>query len=128
MQAFGGNESDRSPDANYASSVNSKSFSTPLTFKKSDTELSNQSKPFKGSGSSIDVMESPVLPGEFYQSMGEMMSSVNPGPFIPVIGLESTAEKPIRKRTGSNRKQIVFWGRSAVSFLLGLLHTCLINC
>lgn len=51
-------------------------------------------------------------PGEFYQSVGEILSSMDPGPPMPIVGLASTDEKPIKKLTGSNKKRAVFWGRS----------------
>lgn len=111
-KAFGADESDGSPHANHASSVNSKAFSNSQTFQKYDPQLSDGSKPVKLSGSLIDVMESPMPPGEFYQSVGEILSSMDPGPPMPIVGLASTDEKPIKKLTGSNKKRAVFWGRS----------------
>ncbi|KAJ8446853.1 hypothetical protein Cgig2_016163 [Carnegiea gigantea] len=83
-KAFGADESDGSPHANRASSVSSKAFSNPQTFQKYDPQLSDGSKPVKLSRSLIDVMESPMPPGEFYGSMGEIPSSMDPGPPMPV--------------------------------------------
>jgi len=118
VQAFCGDDSDGSPSANHTSSVNSKPRVDRQTFKESSAELTSQTKPLKASESSTNVMENPiVMAGESYRSMGEILSSMDPGPPMPISGLESSAEKPMSKHTGSNAKRSAFWGRSNVRFL-----------
>ncbi|KAL9236969.1 hypothetical protein vseg_011571 [Gypsophila vaccaria] len=55
-----------------------------------------------------------VRTGESYRSMGEILSSTDPGPPLPICGPESSTERPACKLTGSNAKRPTFWGRSSV--------------
>lgn len=112
VPVFGGDDSDGSPRANHTS-VNSKPRVDPQTFKESSAELTSQTKPIKASESPTNVMDSPVATaGESYRSMGEILSSMDPGPPLPIPCSESSAEKPMSKHTGSNAKRSTFWGRS----------------
>lgn len=78
-----------------------------------------QGTPKKGTEYSITEIEaSNILPaGESYRSMGEILSSMDPGNALSASGLESSAEKPVSKVTSSNlsTKRSAFWGRSNVS-------------
>lgn len=64
-------------------------------------------------------METPSISpaGESYRSMGEILSSMDPGHPLPLSGLESGAGKATSKVTGTNHnsKRSTFWGRSNVS-------------
>lgn len=65
--------------------------------------------------STNDIEVSNVLPaGESYRSMGEILSSMDRGNPPPGSIVESSAEKPAGKVTGStlNVKRSTFWGRS----------------
>lgn len=69
--------------------------------------------------STNDIEVSNVLPaGESYRSMGEILSSMDRGNPPPGSIVESSAEKPAGKVTGStlNVKRSTFWGRSNVSY------------
>ncbi|KAJ8450608.1 hypothetical protein Cgig2_020245 [Carnegiea gigantea] len=113
VPVFGGDDSDGSPHANHTSSVNSKPRVDPQTFKESSAELTGQTKPIKASESPTNVRDSPVATaGESYRSMGEILSSMDPGPPLPIPCSESSAEKPMSRHTGSNAKRSTFWGRS----------------
>ena len=68
-----------------------------------------------------------MLPtGESYGSMGEILSSMDPGHPISMPGLESSTEKPVGKANSSslNATKSTFWGRSNVSYHF-MMH-CLI--
>ncbi|GMI92328.1 hypothetical protein like AT5G19390 [Hibiscus trionum] len=76
-------------------------------------ELGKQSKGNENLTNEIDVPSvSPT--GESYRSMGEILSSMDPGHPISAPGLESSSEKPAGKARGSsiNAKRSTFWGRS----------------
>ncbi|KAL2941991.1 Rho GTPase-activating protein 7 [Bienertia sinuspersici] len=114
-QAFGGDESDGSSRENNSASVNSKPRTDTQSFRDSNAELSEQNKPKKVSENSINGMDSPkVTAGESYRSMGEILSSMDPGPPLPSAGPELSAEKSINKHTGSGVKRSNFWSRGAV--------------
>ncbi|GLT41779.1 hypothetical protein SLA2020_158220 [Shorea laevis] len=49
--------------------------------------------------------------GESYRSMGEILSSMDPGHPVPALGLESSTEKPMGKAK-VNSKRSTFWGRN----------------
>lgn len=86
-----------------------------------------QGTPKKGTENSVTEIEvSNFLPaGESYCSMGEILSSMDPGHALSVSGLESSAEKPVGKVTSSNLsvKRSAFWGRSNVSFYTFFIFT-----
>lgn len=121
IQALGGDDSDvGSPRNNNASAESSKLPIDPIQIgDPGDQVIEQQGKQKKGNENSITEMEvSSVLPaGESYHSMGEILSSVDPGHPLSVSGLESSAEKPVGKGTSSNfsAKRSAFWGRSNVS-------------
>ncbi|MBA0817173.1 hypothetical protein Gohar_001760 [Gossypium harknessii] len=81
-----------------------------------DAQLEEQAKQNKGNENQINETDvSSVLPtGESYRSMGEILSSMDPGHPISSPGLESSTEKPVGKAKGSslNAKRSTFWGRS----------------
>lgn len=117
-KALGGDDSDvGSPRNNNASAESSKLPIDPIQIgDPGDQVIEQQGKQKKGNENSITEMEvSSVLPaGESYHSMGEILSSVDPGHPLSVSGLESSAEKPVGKGTSSNfsAKRSAFWGRS----------------
>ncbi|KAH9790235.1 Rho GTPase-activating protein 7 [Citrus sinensis] len=117
-EALGGDDSDvGSPRNNNASAESSKLPIDPIQIgDPGDQVVEQQGKQKKGNENSITEMEvSSVLPaGESYHSMGEILSSVDPGHPLSVSGLESSAEKPVGKGTSSNfsAKRSAFWGRS----------------
>ncbi|KAH9741723.1 Rho GTPase-activating protein 7 [Citrus sinensis] len=117
-EALGGDDSDvGSPRNNNASAESSKLPIDPIQIgDPGDQVIEQQGKQKKGNENSITEMEvSSVLPaGESYHSMGEILSSVDPGHPLSVSGLESSAEKPVGKGTSSNfsAKRSAFWGRS----------------
>ncbi|XP_074292446.1 rho GTPase-activating protein 7-like [Silene latifolia] len=114
VQGLGGDYSDGSPRGDDASSVNSKPRPDPQTLRESNGELSEQNTPVKGSESTNNVMESPVVTtGESYRSMGEILLSMDPGPPLPICGPDSSAEKPTSKFADSNGKRSTFWGRNS---------------
>ncbi|KAL2922189.1 Wall-associated receptor kinase-like 8 [Bienertia sinuspersici] len=54
-----------------------------------------------------------VTAGESYCSMGEILSSMDPGPPLPSSSPELSAEKSNNNLTGSGVKQSNFWSRGA---------------
>lgn len=121
IQAFGGDDSDvGSPRDNNAPAQSSNLPIDPLQIgDPGDQVMEQQGKQKKGNGNSITEREvSSVLPaGESYCSMGEILSSMDPGHPLSASGLKSSAEKPVGKVTSSNlsTKRSAFWGRSNVS-------------
>lgn len=85
-----------------------------------DIQLSeDQNKQRKSKENSVDEKDAPnVLPStESYRSMGEILSSMDPGNHLPVPGIESGSGKQTSKASSSNlsSKRSTFWGRSNVS-------------
>ncbi|KAK9735941.1 hypothetical protein RND81_04G239600 [Saponaria officinalis] len=114
VQALGDDVSDESPRRDQALSANSKPRKDPQTYRESNGEESEQNTPVKASENSNNAMGSPVVTtGESYRSMGEILLSMDPGPPLPISGLESSAEKPTSKLSSSNVKRSTFWGRSS---------------
>lgn len=116
LQAFGGDDSDvGSSSSNHAKAGNSNLNAVP------DIQLSeDQNKQRKGNENSVDEKDAPnVLPSpESYRSMGEILSSMDPGNHLPVPGsIESGSGKQTGKAssTNFNSKWSSFWGRSSVS-------------
>lgn len=60
-----------------------------------------------------DLLPSP----ESYRSMGEILSSMDPGNHLPMCGIESGSGKQTGKACSSSfsSKRSTFWGRSNVS-------------
>ncbi|GAV62123.1 PH domain-containing protein/RhoGAP domain-containing protein/Lzipper-MIP1 domain-containing protein [Cephalotus follicularis] len=113
-KAFGGDDSDvGSPRDHHAPAESSIFPADPLQIKEPNVHpLKKQSKQKKGNNNT-DV--SNTSPGESYRSMGEILSSMDPGQPIPMSGLESSGEKPLGKVTGSslnNAKRSSLWGRN----------------
>ncbi|KAF7815625.1 rho GTPase-activating protein 7-like isoform X2 [Senna tora] len=109
---FGGDDSDiGSPHSNRVKAENSNLDAN------AGTQLSeDQNKQKKGNESSVDEKDaSDVLPApESYRSMGEILSSMDPGNHLPVAGIEQSSAKQTGKTSGSNfsSKRSTFWGRS----------------
>ncbi|CAO2837387.1 unnamed protein product [Amaranthus hypochondriacus] len=115
VQSFGVEYSDGSPMANIAKSVNSKPRTDTQAIRDSNAESSDQNKSIKVTESSTNGIDSPkVTAGEPYRSMGEILSSMDPGPPLPIAGPELSAEKSSNKLSGSSAKRSTFWSRSAV--------------
>ena len=116
LQAFGGDDSDvGSSNGNHAKTVSTNLSADP------DTQLSeDQNKQRKGNENSVDEKDAPNLlpPTESYRSMGEILSSMDPGNHLPVPGIESGSGKQTGKAGSSSfsSKRSTFWGRSNVSF------------
>ncbi|WJX64510.1 Rho GTPase-activating protein 7, variant 2 [Trifolium repens] len=112
-KAFGGDDSDvGSLTSNHAKAENSNLNAVP------DNHLSeDKSKQRKGNENSVDEMDPPiVLPStESYRSMGEILSSMDPGNHLPVIETQSGSGKQTGKAssgTSFSAKRSSFWGRS----------------
>ena len=118
---MGGDESDvGSPKENHASSESSNLSVDPQKARESNVPpMEEQGNLKKGNENSISEMDlacvSPA--GESHRSMGDILSSMDPGHPLPVSGLESGAGKAMSKVTGHNpnTKRSTFWGRSNVS-------------
>lgn len=121
IQAFGGDDSDvGSPRDNNAPAESSNLPVDPVQIGDPGVQvMEQQGKQKKGNENSITETEvSSVLPaGESYRSMGEILSSMDPGQPLSVSALESSAEKTVGKVTSSNlsAKRSAFWGRNNVS-------------
>ncbi|GAU22150.1 hypothetical protein TSUD_251780, partial [Trifolium subterraneum] len=112
-QAFGGDDSDvGSSTSNHAKAENSNLNAVP------DIHLSeDKSKQRKGNENSVDEMDPLiVLPStESYRSMGEILSSMDPGNHLPVIETQSGSGKQTGKASSGSSfstKRSTFWGRS----------------
>ncbi|CAI8586704.1 unnamed protein product [Vicia faba] len=112
-KAYGGDDSDvGSSTSNHAKAGNSNRIAVP------DIHLSeDKSKQRKGNENSIDEKDVPiVLPStESYRSMGEILSSMDPGNHLPVPGIEPGSGKQTGKAssgTSFSSKRSTFWGRS----------------
>ncbi|KAE9596304.1 hypothetical protein Lal_00048819 [Lupinus albus] len=111
-KAFGGDDSDvGSSTGNHAKNGNRNlnvDPSTPLS--------EEQNKQRKGNENSVDEKDTPnLLPStESYRSMGEILSSMDPGNHLPVLGIESGYAKQTGKANSSSfsSKRSTFWGRS----------------
>ncbi|XVF04846.1 hypothetical protein REPUB_Repub05bG0120500 [Reevesia pubescens] len=116
-KAFGNDGSDvESPRDNHAQAESSSLAVDPLPMRDPDLHWEDQGKQTKGIENPINEIDVPsVLPtSESYRSMGEILSSMDPGHPISVSGLESSTEKPVGKAKGSSlsAKRSTFWGRS----------------
>ncbi|XP_024639453.1 rho GTPase-activating protein 7 isoform X3 [Medicago truncatula] len=112
-QAFGGDDSDvGSSTSNHAQAENSNLNTVP------DTHLSeDKSKQRKVNENVVDDDPPIVLPStESYRSMGEILSSMDPGNHLPVIEAQSGTGKQTTGKTSSgtsfSTKRSTFWGRS----------------
>ncbi|OMO63032.1 hypothetical protein COLO4_32772 [Corchorus olitorius] len=116
-KAFGDDGSDvGSPRDNHAQADSSSLALDPPQIRNPDAQLEEQGRQNKGNENPINEIDVPsVLPtGESYRSMGEILSSMDPGHPISAPGLESSTEKPVAKSKGSSlsAKRSTFWGRS----------------
>ncbi|KAK7385899.1 hypothetical protein VNO78_31849 [Psophocarpus tetragonolobus] len=111
-KAFGGDDSDvGSSSSNHAKTENANLNAVP------DTPLSeDQNKQRKGSENPVDENDaSNLLPStESYRSMGEILSSMDPGNHLPMPVVESGSGKQTGKASTASfsSKQSTFWGRS----------------
>ncbi|KAK7276660.1 hypothetical protein RIF29_17804 [Crotalaria pallida] len=111
-KVFGGDDSDvGSSTGNHAKTENKNLNADPGTPLSED-----QNKQRRGNGSSVDEKDTPnLLPSaESYRSMGEILSSMDPGNHLPVLGIELGSGKQTGKGSGSSfsSKRSTFWGRS----------------
>ncbi|WVY89383.1 hypothetical protein V8G54_034897 [Vigna mungo] len=110
--AFGGDDSDvGSSSSNHVKTENSNLNAVP------DTPLTeDQNKQRKGSENPVDDNDpSNLLPStESYRSMGEILSSMDPGNHLPIPVVESGAVKQTGKASSASfsSKRSAFWGRS----------------
>ncbi|GMI81623.1 hypothetical protein like AT5G19390 [Hibiscus trionum] len=116
-KAFGYDGSDvASPRNNNTQAESSTLVVDPLQMRYPDPQLEEHDKQNKGNENLTNEIDVPsVLPnGESYRSMGEILSSMDPGHPISVPGLESSTEKPVGKARGSSiiARRSNFWGRS----------------
>ncbi|XP_043691545.1 rho GTPase-activating protein 7-like [Telopea speciosissima] len=119
-KAFGGDDSDvESPKENYTSETNlTELVDSHKSLGDSYIQFNEQQGIFrKGSDkNSMTDMDIPsILPAsDSHQSMGELLSSMDPGLPLPVPGPELCAEKPASRLSGSNLnvKRSTFWERS----------------
>ncbi|KAK7300246.1 hypothetical protein RJT34_11087 [Clitoria ternatea] len=110
-KAFGGEDSDvGSSSSNHVKTENAHVNAVP------DTPLSeDQNKLRKGSESAGDGNDaSNLLPSaESYRSMGEILSSMDPGNHLPMSGVESGSKQTGKASNASfSSKRSTFWGRS----------------
>ncbi|XP_059665405.1 rho GTPase-activating protein 7-like [Cornus florida] len=115
-KAFGGDDSDvGTPRNNRTSATKPNPLANSQPLRDSNQFNEQQGPPRKKSESELDSPE--ILPGsESTRSMGEVLSSMDPGLPQSVLGPESSAEKSISKLTNSNLnvKRSTFWGKGAV--------------
>ncbi|KAL4332449.1 hypothetical protein GQ457_07G043160 [Hibiscus cannabinus] len=116
-KAFGYDCSDvASPRNNDTQAESSTLAVDTLQMRYPDPPLEEHGKQNKGNENLTNEMDVPsVLPtGESYRSMGEILSSMDPGHPISVPGLESSTEKPVGKARGSSitARRSNFWGRN----------------
>ncbi|GAB2277091.1 Rho GTPase-activating protein 7 [Dionaea muscipula] len=110
VQVFGCDDS----GANQPQAAKPKSSAISQTFKESHAGLNDQPKQMKVSENPTSL-DSPVgSSNEAYRSMGEILSSRDPGPPLLISGPESSAERPIPKMTTSSLsvKRSTLSGRS----------------
>ncbi|GLT81764.1 hypothetical protein SLE2022_001980 [Rubroshorea leprosula] len=98
-----------SPKDNHAQTESSSVTVDPPKIQDPDGQvMEEQDKQMKGN----EIGASNVLStGESYRSMGEILSSMDPGHPVPALGLESSTEKPVGKAK-VNSKRSGFWGRN----------------
>ncbi|XWS52606.1 hypothetical protein CRYUN_Cryun11dG0085500 [Craigia yunnanensis] len=116
-KAFGDDGSDvESPRDNHVQAEISSLAIDPLQMRDPGAQLEEQGKQNKRNENPINEIDVPsVLPtGESFRSVGEILSSMDPGHPISAPGLESSTEKPVANAKGSslNAKRSTFWGRS----------------
>ncbi|KAG8660272.1 hypothetical protein MANES_02G139000v8 [Manihot esculenta] len=116
-KAFGGDESDGSPRNLHVPAESSNLPVESVQTRDPIVQLMEQpSKMKKGTDDSNNEMDTSNVShiGESQGSMGEILSSIDPIPSLPVRGLDSSAEKPAGKVATSNLngKRSTFWGRS----------------
>lgn len=135
IQPFGGDESDvGSPKQNHVSAESSNLSVDPQNGREQNVQpMEEQGNLKKGNENLIGSEMEPasVSPaGESHRSMGDILSSMDPGHPLPVSGTESGVGKALSKVTGynSNTKRSTFWGRSNVSCLLLYFTELYIKC
>ncbi|CAI0548651.1 unnamed protein product [Linum tenue] len=116
-KAFVGAESGvRSPIGNHTPAESSDFVTEPPHVRDPGAQLLKLSEHKKGNENSINGTDSlsDLPPGESYRSMGEILSTIDAEPQVPISSIESSAEKPAGKATTSNAngKRSTFWGRS----------------
>ncbi|KAH7542185.1 hypothetical protein FEM48_Zijuj02G0046300 [Ziziphus jujuba var. spinosa] len=117
-KAFGGDDSDvGSPKENHASAESSNLCIDPQQVREANVQLMEEhGNPKQGNDSSINEMDlASVSPaGDSHRSMGDILSSMDPGHPLAVSGLEPGPGKATSKVTGLNpiTKRSTFWGRS----------------
>ncbi|KAJ4837777.1 Rho GTPase-activating protein 7 [Turnera subulata] len=116
-KAFGGDESDGgSPRYNHTPAESSNVSVDPVLIRDPNVPILEQNKHNKGKEDSISGLDvSSVSPaGESYRLMGELLSSMDPAPPLPISVLDSSADKSSSKAAASNAngKRSTFWGRS----------------
>ncbi|XVE79003.1 hypothetical protein DITRI_Ditri14bG0023100 [Diplodiscus trichospermus] len=117
FKAFRDNGSDgESPRENHAQAEISSLDVDPLQMRDADAQVKEQSRQNKGNENPTNGIDVPSVlsSAQTYQSMGEILSSMDPGHPIAAPELEPSAEKPVGKTKGSslNSKRSTFWGRS----------------
>ncbi|OIW04181.1 hypothetical protein TanjilG_00741 [Lupinus angustifolius] len=111
-KAFGGDDS----DVGSSTGNNAKTGNRNLNVDPSTPLSEEQNKQTKGNENSVDQKDTPnLLPStESYRSMGEILSSMDPGNHLPVLGIESGYAKQTSKANSNSfsSKRSTFWGRS----------------
>lgn len=122
IQAFGADDSDAgSPKENHVSAKSSNLYVDSQQVRDAASQsVEEQADKKKGNENSSNGIEpSSVSPaGESYKSMGEILSTMDPGHQLPLLGLEPGVGKATNKvaaTNNSNSKRSAFWGRSNVS-------------
>ncbi|CAL0317538.1 unnamed protein product [Lupinus luteus] len=111
-KAFGGDDSDiGSSTGIHMKTENKNRNADPVTPSPVD-----QNKQRNGNENSVNEKDTPNLfpSTESYRSMGEILSSMDSGNHLPVLGIESGSAKQTVKASSSSfsSKRSTFWGRS----------------
>ncbi|KAI4308190.1 hypothetical protein L6164_031290 [Bauhinia variegata] len=112
-KAFGGDDSDvGSPNNNHAKAEKS-SLKNKVD---ADAQMTEDQNKQKANENSIDEKDAPNMSpaAESYRSMGEILSSMDPGNHLPLPANEPGTGKQTGKAAGNNygTKRSTFWGRS----------------
>lgn len=118
LQGFGGDDSDvGSPRNNHGSAASTNRHADPPLVNKDHIEKKKAKRdPVKD----VETSTASAV-GESCRSMGEILSSMEPGKSLSVSGLESSSEKTSRG-SSLNTKRSAFWGRSTVSSCYSQRH------
>ncbi|KAL8159394.1 hypothetical protein V2J09_000931 [Rumex salicifolius] len=123
VPALGVDDSEELPSENGASAANSKPLLDSPKLRELTSELNGQVKQIADLNETSNyAVENPITPtGEPYKSMGEILSSMDPGPPL-LVSTAQSSDKPSNKISGSGLgvKRSTFWGRSSARKTLSM--------